>query len=79
MDGTTPTSPTPPVSIADVEVTEPAQLQGQEAAKPTRDHGNNDTVMRPVTTIDLCSDDESTHEDIATDENVVDVENENTV
>ena len=79
VDGTTPTSPTPPVSIADVEMSEPNQKEGQETAENARDHGNNDTAIRPVTTIDLCSDDESTHDDIVTDENVVDVEIGNTV
>lgn len=78
VDGTTPTSLTPPVSIADVEVAETTQQQEQEAAETAHDHGNNDTVMRPVTTIDLCSDDESTHEDMAADENVVDIEIGNT-
>ena len=59
VGGTTPTSPTPPASIVDVEGTETAQQQEQESAETTRDLDDNDTVMRPVTTIDLCSDNES--------------------
>lgn len=74
VDGTTPTSPTPPVSIVDVEGTETAQQQEQESAVTTRDPSNSDSVMLPVTTIDLCSDDESTNEDMPADDDVVDVE-----
>lgn len=74
VDGTTPTSPTPPVSIVDVEGTETTQPQEQEPAESTVNcQGNSDSV-RPVTTIDLCSDDESAPEDMQTDDNVVDIE-----
>lgn len=80
VDGTTPTSPTPPVSIMDVDGTEPAQQQEQRPAETMRgDHGNNDTLMHPVTTIDLCSDNESANEDMPTDNSVIiDVETGNT-
>ncbi|XP_022801801.1 lysine-specific demethylase 5C-like [Stylophora pistillata] len=74
VDGTTPTSPTPPVSIVDVEGMETAQPQGQEPAESAVGCQGDGNSVRPVTTIDLCSDDESVHEDIQTDENTVDIE-----
>lgn len=74
VDGTTPTSPTPPVSIVDVEGMETAQPQGQEPAESAVGCQGDGNSVRPVTTIDLCSDDESVHENIQTDENTVDIE-----
>lgn len=81
VDGTTPsatspTSPIPPVCIVDVEGTEAVQQQQQqedkksETARASVIQGTSEKPRPLVATIDLCSDTESTQEDMEADGDV---------